>query len=265
MSDPDGTLQVARGMSDKEARQRRHEHVSKKKTKQDRARIQSYLGGPNEHYQKQRRQALREDDANMDTSNLTPSQLRALRKRQFRADKTTRAKLDRHDTKRMEAAVAAADAQVILHTETAGLVEAENDMERTTALTQLELKRHHLNEQTSRHIYDLKLTDYGPYGMEYDRSGRCAILFGQRGHLAIMDCHKQCLETEFHVQERVRDATFLHNNTLFATAQSNHVFVYDNAGVEIHRLEEHNDPFRLEYLPHHWLLGTYFHIMTFVS
>jgi len=41
-------------------------------------------------------------------------------------------------------------------------------------------------------------------------------------------------------------------NTLFATAQSNHVFVYDNAGVEIHRLEEHNDPFRLEFLPHHW-------------
>jgi U3 small nucleolar RNA-associated protein 7 len=252
--DPNGTLQVARGMSDKEAKKRRHEQLQGR-SKKDQERITAYLEGPNAFEGQKRRQLLREDDRNMKNDSMTDPQKLALNKRKKRGtDRVLRAKLERHDTKRFEAAVAAADAQVVLHTETPGLVEAERDMERTTALTQVELKRHHLSEQTAQQIYDLNLTEYGPYGMKYDRSGRCALLYGQKGHVAMLDNHTRSLQTEFFVQERVRDATFLHNTTLFATAQANHVFIYDNAGVEIHRLDDHVDPFCLDFLPYHWLL-----------
>jgi len=249
--DPNGTLQVARGMSDKEARKRRHEQL-RGRSKKDQERIASYL---ETEQSKKRREILKQDDEAMNLESLSENQKRALGTRKKRTtDKVLRAKLERHDTKRFEAAVAAVDAQVVLHTETAGMVEAEHDMERTSALTQLELKRSHLNEQTARHIYDLSLNEYGPYGLKYDRSGRCSLLYGQKGHVALMDNHTQSLETEFYVQERIRDVTFLHNTTLFATAQANHVYIYDNAGVEIHRLDDHNDPFCLDFLPYHWLL-----------
>lgn len=254
--DPNGTLQVARGMSDKEARKRRAEQLHGR-NKQDRERIAAHLHGPNAYLGKKRRQLLSEDDKDMKYDQMSDAQIRALDKRKRRGtDRVTRAKLERHDTKRLEAAVAAADAQVILHTETAGLVEVEHDMERTTALTQVELKRHHVNEQTAQHVFDLHLNEYGPYGMKYDRSGRCALLYGQKGHIAILDNQTRSLQTEFYVHERVRDVTFLHNKTLFAAAQANHVYIYDDAGVEIHRLDEHNDPFCLDFLPYHWLLAS---------
>jgi U3 small nucleolar RNA-associated protein 7 len=255
--DPNGTLEVARGgMTEKDARKIRHEKLQSR-PKADQERIAAYLEGPHGYESRKRLEAIREDDKDMKLDKLNDYQKRALQKRKRRGnDRVLRAKMNRHETKRLEAAVAAADAQVVLHTEAAGLVEAEHDMERTTALTQVELKRKHLNEKAAQNIYDLRLTDYGPYGMTFDRSGRCSILFGQKGHMALMDCHHRSLKTEFYVQERVRDATFLHNTMLFAAAQANHVFIYDDAGTEIHRLDEHNDPFRLQFLPYHWLLAS---------
>jgi U3 small nucleolar RNA-associated protein 7 len=181
-----------------------------------------------------------------------------LEQRGRRKDKVVKARLQIHQSKRFEAAVAAADAQVVLHTETPGMVQAEHDMERTTALTQVTLKRHYLDEQTAKQIFDLQLTDYSPYGMHYDRSGRKAILFGQRGHLAILDCYHLNLQLELHVQERIRDAVFLHSgSTMFAVAQTNHAYIYDSiSGQEIHKLDQHGDPFRLEFLHYHWLLAS---------
>ena len=83
---------------------------------------------------------------------MTGYQKRSLDKRIHRKDKVVKAKLQIYKTKRFEAAVAAADAQIILNSEDSGFVTAENDMERTTALTQVELKRSHLDEQTARQI-----------------------------------------------------------------------------------------------------------------
>ena len=160
----------------------------------------------------------------------------------------------------MQAAVSAAQAADLLETAQAGMMEAETDMERTTALTQVQLKRdHHLDQETARHIFSLDLAPTAPYGLAYDRSGRYSLLFGMQptGHLAVMDNHSQSLVTEFHVQERVRDACFLHNATLFAVAQKNHVYIYDQpGGAEIHRLDDHADAAALQFLPYHFLLAS---------
>ncbi|KAL3919139.1 MAG: hypothetical protein SGILL_003905 [Bacillariaceae sp.] len=267
--DPHGmTLGVSRGtVSEKAAKQRLYELQSdqSKKSKEEKALIKKYDVDAS---QKKRLKQIEKDDAALlkdqsllqSNSRLNGYQKRALTKRiyhsQNKSNKTVRSKLYTDKTKRYEAAVAAADAQVVLHTEDAGFLQTEHDMERTSRLSQVDLKRKYLDENTSRHIYDLALDQYGPYGCKFDRSGRYSILYGQRGHLALMDAHQLKLHHEFHVQERVRDACFLHNFSMMAVAQQNHVYIYDDMGAEIHKLKEHHDPMALEFLPYHWLLAS---------
>jgi len=122
-----------------------------------------------------------------------------------------------------------------LNTEEAGLMEAENEMERTYKMSQTNLKKFHLNEQTARHIFDLTLDQYNPCGFEYDRSGRCGLSYGKNGgHLSLIDMHTLSLKKEFHLEsgESIRDAAFLHNTTLFALSQKKNVFIYDEAGAK---------------------------------
>lgn len=252
VNDPDGSLGIARGMSRKEAAEQREELLKRSQT----AAAQAQLWGSQVDAAKERLLNLQRDDKRPDLGNLNPKQTLALKKRRRRGDKIIQAKLERFETKRLKAAVDASDAAEILQTDQAGILEVEHDMERTTALTQTELKRKYLDADTAKQIFDLKLTDSAPYGMEYDRSGRFAVMYGQKGHLALMDCHEQSLQTEFYVNERVRDACFLHNYTLFAAAQKNHVFIYDNAGAEVHRLADHTDPSAMQFLPYHWLLAS---------
>jgi U3 small nucleolar RNA-associated protein 7 len=201
---------------------------------------------------------LQQDDKAPDVRALHPKQQRALTQRQRRPHKGTAAKLERLEVRRLQNAVVAAQASQLLETTAPGMMETESDMERTTALTQTQLKRDHLDADTARHSFQLDLSATAPYGWEYDRSGRYSVLYGQSniGHLAIMDNHQQSLMAEWNVQERIRDATFLHNFTLLAAAQKNHVFIYDHTGAEIHRLHDHIDPFALQFLPHHWLLAS---------
>lgn len=44
------------------------------------------------------------------------------------------------------------------------------------------------------------------------------------------------LNFELQVRETTRDVTFLHNQTMLAAAQKQHVFVYDDEGTELHCL-----------------------------
>ena len=167
-------------------------------------------------------------------------------------------KLRRLDELRFDAAVDAAAAEAIIDSAqnncSEGFLEVEGELERTFKVTQSELKREHLDENMARQIYDLKLDQYGPYQAEYNRSGRHSLLFGQAGHIALMDCHNLSLQTEIHLNETIRDACFLQNESMFAVAQKKSVYIYDNAGTEIHQLRDHVDPFKLQYLPYHWLL-----------
>eukprot|EP00977_Amphora_coffeiformis_P027223 scaffold34596_cov222-Amphora_coffeaeformis.AAC.8 len=245
-----GTLNVARGKSADEVKQER-----KALAKQVRETPGAAARYDDEDVEV-RLSNLKADDKDPNMSGLSDKQKRSFEQRRKRTDKTTVARLARIDARRMQSALQAAQAAEVLETAESGLVEAEHDMERTTALTQQQLKRDHLDKETARHIFQLDLAATAPYGMKYDRSGRYSILYGQTGHLAMMDNHQQTLATEFHVEERVRDACFLHNFSMFAAAQKNHVFIYDHNGAEIHRLGDHSDPMALEFLPYHWLLAS---------
>jgi U3 small nucleolar RNA-associated protein 7 len=257
-----GTNLIARGTSGAEAIQtRRHLKETKLKDATDaqKERISHYYhnGSSSSFHNAKRRKHAREDDENpRNMDRLNPAQKRALVKRQQMGDRRVKANVNRIETKRLEAAIAAADAELVLHTEESGFLETETEMEKTYHMTQDKL-RTYLDEQTTRHIFDLNLTQYCPYGMNYDRSGRCGLLFGKRGgHVALMDMHTNSLKTEFFLNEPVRDAIFLHNTTLFAVAQKNHAFIYDDSGIEIHRMDKHNDVMRMQFLPYHWLLAT---------
>ncbi|KAL3939413.1 MAG: hypothetical protein SGBAC_005855 [Bacillariaceae sp.] len=251
------TSSIARGLTTKEAGRVHHNLQSAKRSHSDdkallskyrdklpKAALDSVAITPSEHIQHISK-----------SKTLNDYQKRSLTKRvqHRRKDKVVQARVKVHKTKRYQAAISAADAHLILNTQSAGLVEAEHDMERTTSLSQHELKHQHLDQQTSQQIYDLTLP-HSPYGVKYDRSGRYSLLYGQRGHLAIMDATHLQLHRELHIQERIRDVSFLHNYTMMAVAQTNHVYIYDDQGTEIHKLNDMNDPFAIDFLPYHWLL-----------
>lgn len=245
--DPDGTLNVARGGQVVEKVELPDTSLI------DPARVQEHLQGtPAAAMWSERRiRSLQADDRQPKPS-TNPRHERALASRKSRT-KTLTATLDRHETKRWNAAVAAASAQTLL-SDQAGVLEAENDMERTSSVTQAQLVKQ-VDPESARNSYNLQLAG-GPFGMEYDRSGRYAVLYGHQGHVALMDCHRRSLVTEFHVHERVRDACFLHNFTLFAAAQGKNVYIYDQHGAEVHCLSKHVDPMALAFLPYHWLLAS---------
>lgn len=39
----------------------------------------------------------------------------------------------------------------------------------------------------ARKVFDLKLTELGPYNLAFTRNGRHMLLGGRKGHLAVMD------------------------------------------------------------------------------
>ncbi|KAI8074612.1 WD40-repeat-containing domain protein [Gongronella butleri] len=152
-----------------------------------------------------------------------------------------------------EAAQAAALAER-LHGEEAGFLEAEG-MERTKNYKQDQLAQD-VDVNTASKIFNLDLPDFGPYAVDYTRNGRHLLLGGRKGHLAAFDWQTSKLHFETHVKETVRDVTWLHNETMLAAAQKKYVFIYDRTGLEIHRMKNHIDVTKMEFLPYHFLLAT---------
>ncbi len=189
-----GTSLIARGESGADAIKKRKDLRKKlsEAPQQDRARVSEYLnnGETSRYHSTKRRRNYREDDANpRSMDKLNEHQKRALMKRKGFGDRAVKADINRLETQRLEAAMAAVDAELVLHTEDSGFLEVENEMEKTYKLTQNQLKEH-LDEQTAKKIFDLRLDQYSPYGLNYDPSGRCGLLFGKNGgHIAVMDMH----------------------------------------------------------------------------
>ena len=63
----------------------------------------------------------------------------------------------------------------------------------------------------ARKVFDLKLSDLGPYNVAFTRSGRHMLLGGRKGHLALMDwqrmhsvCEVQVSDCQYAVLEPER-------------------------------------------------------------
>merc|ERR1712225_8300 len=169
-------------------------------------------------------------------------------------DKKLRANLKAQESKYQTAILRAKDAE-ILHENTEGFLEPENELERTYKVKQRDIVKE-VPIETAKKGFELKLDALGPYVCDYTRNGRDLLLAGRKGHVATMDWRDGKLGCELQLGETVRDAKWLHNNQMFAVAQKKYVYIYDQAGVEIHCLKKHIEVTNMEFLPYHYLLAT---------
>lgn len=180
-------------------------------------------------------------------------------------DKKLKSKLTHQYLSQKRAAEAARLANEYLYTappgEGTGMIETESELERTFKVTQAQIKDN-VGIDTATKGFQLKLdggkhgVGLGPYRCDYTRNGRHLVLAGRKGHLAAFDWQTGKLSCEIQVRETVRDVKWLHNNSFFAAAQKKYVYIYDDAGIEIHKLKNHTDVNRLEFLPYHFLLAS---------
>jgi hypothetical protein len=88
---------------------------------------------------------------------------------------------------------------------------------------------------------------------------RFLLFAGRKGHIAMVDCMRTSITAELQLQEEVHDVQFLHNETMFAVAQNKYTYIYDQKGVEIHCMRRHERPYKLDFLPYHYLLTSVGH------
>ncbi|KAF8305544.1 BING4CT-domain-containing protein [Clavulina sp. PMI_390] len=170
-------------------------------------------------------------------------------------DLKLRAHLNSLDSHAKESRALAKDTSDLLLNVTAadaGFIAAEDVMERTWRVGQEEIvKNVGVASASQRREWVL---DGGPYRSRYTRNGRHLAIAGKHGHVASFDWQAGKMHFELQLRENIRDITYLHNQAQVAVAQKQHVFIYDQDGVELHRLNAHVDVNRLEFLPYHWLL-----------
>lgn len=165
-------------------------------------------------------------------------------------------KIQHEEEKFKEAALSAARVEEYMLLEDKGYLETENDLEQTYKFRQSEIKKH-VDSQTARKAFDLKLSDLGPYNIDYSKTGNHLLIGGAKGHIASFDWKQGTLSSEIQVGESVRAVKWLQNdNQFYAAAQKKYVFIYDQTGSEVHKLKDHIDATSLEYLNFHYLLAS---------
>lgn len=165
----------------------------------------------------------------------------------------TRSRLEKAEAQEEEASVRAARAELLLAEEPGFLV--GEDGEDTAKILQTDIVEAVDISSAAKH-FDLNLRQFGPYRLNYSRTGRHLALGGRRGHVAALDWVTKKLMCEINVMEAVRDIHFLHSEALLAVAQNRWLYIYDNQGIELHCIRRCDRVTRLEFLPFHFLLAT---------
>lgn len=165
----------------------------------------------------------------------------------------TQSQLEKAEAQEEEASVRAARAELLLAEEPGFLV--GEDGEDTAKILQTDIVEAVDISSAAKH-FDLNLRQFGPYRLNYSRTGRHLALGGRRGHVAALDWVTKKLMCEINVTEAVRDIHFLHSEALLAVAQNRWLYIYDNQGIELHCIRRCDRVTRLEFLPFHFLLAT---------
>ncbi|XP_077610902.1 WD repeat-containing protein 46 isoform X2 [Crocuta crocuta] len=165
----------------------------------------------------------------------------------------TRSRLEVAEAEEQEASTKAARSELLL-VEEPGFLEGE-DGEDTAKIRQADIVEAVDIASAAKH-FDLNLRQFGPYRLNYSRTGRHLAFGGRRGHVAALDWVTKRLMCEINVMEAVRDIRFLHSEALLAVAQSRWLHIYDNQGIELHCIRRCDRVMRLEFLPFHFLLAT---------
>jgi U3 small nucleolar RNA-associated protein 7 len=131
-------------------------------------------------------------------------------------------------------------------------LEPEYEGDQTVKVKQQDIQEA-VNIQTAANAFDLELA-MGDYRCHYARNGSSLMLTSTQGHLAVLDWREKSLSMEINLRENIYEGTFLHNDEMMALCQLSNTFIYDNRGLELHKL-----PFSLgvQYLPYHFLLALY--------
>lgn len=95
------------------------------------------------------------------------------------------------------------------------------------------------------------------HGVDFSANGKFLAFYGQEGNVSAINWQQKKAMFSVDVNERVHDVKWLHNENMLAVAQDKHVYIYDQQGVEIHRLRGHSDVRHLEFLKHHFLLASW--------